>query len=154
MEINHKKKNRLQFIVNNGIVYNKRDILMLLRDLGNVAYYEIFRGRVINKGKGYIMRVCANSEDPTLFLSGRIYINVNVLDYMKVKKVKGSTHTLFELISGEKVIKLVPDESSKLQPAAAPSFFAEKLMELRMPGDEILPPEDTDDLFPDDPIEN
>ncbi|MCX5725665.1 MAG: hypothetical protein NT030_00530 [Candidatus Saganbacteria bacterium] len=153
METNH-KKDRLQFIVNDGIIYNKRDILMLLRDLGNVAYFETFKGKIVNKGKGYIMRVCANSEDPTLFLSGRVYINVNIFDYMKVNKVKGGAQTLFELINGDRVIKLIPDESAKLQAIASPSLFAEKLMELRMPMDDILPGEDTDELFPEGPLEN
>ena len=67
------KKDHKQFIVNNGIVYNKRDMVTLLQDLGNVSYYELVDSKIVSQGKGYIMRLCCNSEEPTLFLQGRIY---------------------------------------------------------------------------------
>jgi len=108
-------KNNMQFIVNNGIVYNKKDMLMLVRDLGKVSYFEMVGGRVVNKGKGYILRVCSNSEEPTLFLAGRIYINVGNFNYLKLRKLKDVENTLFELIGEERTIKLVPDLSEKPQ---------------------------------------
>jgi len=128
--------NKLQFIVNDGIVYNKRDMLTLLRDLGHVIYYEFIGGRVAGKGRGYIMRVSASSEEPTLFLSGRIYINVNVFDYLKFKKMKGAEKTLFELYGSDRVIKLIPDDNSRSQPPLSQSLFADKLMELGIVADE------------------
>jgi hypothetical protein len=131
-----KQANKIQFIVNNGIVYNKRDMLTLLRDLGHVIYYEFQKDKVCGKGRGYIMKVAANSEEPTLFLSGRIYINVNVFDYMKVIKMKGQEKTLFELYSGDRVVKLVPDDSLKTQPPLSQSLFADKLMELGIVAEE------------------
>jgi hypothetical protein len=113
------KKNisRIQFIVNNGIVYNKKDMLMLIRDLGKVSYFELVDGKVTSKGKGYVYRVCANSEEPTLFLAGRIYINVGSFSYLKLKKIKDADNTLFELVSDERIVKLVPDANEK------PQFF-------------------------------
>jgi hypothetical protein len=108
-----KDLNKMQFIVNNGIVYNKKDMLMLIRDLGKVSYFEIVDGKVTTKGKGYILRVCANSEEPTLFLAGRIYINVGSFNYLKLKKIKDSDNTLFEMVSDERIVKLVPDLSEK-----------------------------------------
>lgn len=124
-----KEKNaNIQFIVNNGIIYNKKDMLMLVRDLGKVSYFEIVDGKVVNKGKGYVMRVCSNSEEPTLFLAGRIYINVGSFNYMKLKKIKDSDNTLFELVSDERTVKLVPDMTEK--PTLTPDDLADGFMEL------------------------
>lgn len=118
----------MQFIINNGIVYNKKDMLMLIRDLGKVSYFEIVNGKVASKGKGYVMKVCSNSEEPTLFLAGRIYINVGSFNYLKLKKIKDSDNTLFELMSEERVVKLVPDLTEK---APFPSGeFADNFIEL------------------------
>jgi len=123
-----KEKTNVQFIVNNGIIYNKKDMLMLIRDLGKVSYFEIVGGKVVNKGKGYVMRVCSNSEEPTLFLAGRIYINVGSFNYMKLKKIKDADNTLFELVSDERTIKLVPDTSEK--PMLSPEDLADSFIEL------------------------
>jgi len=136
-------KNKTQFIVNEGILYNKRDMLMLLRDLGNVIYYEVKDSNIVGKGRGYIMRVCANSEEPTLFLSGRIYINVTVFDYMRVTKVKGSDRTMFELFSGDRIIKIIPDEKRGQGPLPQ-SLFADKLIEFGIMSDEPADREDFD----------
>ena len=122
------KPDKMQFIVNNGIIYNKKDMLMLIRDLGKVSFYEIVGGKVVNKGKGYVMRVCSNSEEPTLFLGGRVYINVGSFNYLKLKKVKDADNTLFELVGDERTIKLVPDTSEK--PALTPEELAESFIEL------------------------
>ena len=123
-----KEKTNVQFIVNNGIIYNKKDMLMLIRDLGKVSYFEIVSGKVVNKGKGYVMRVCSNSEEPTLFLAGRIYINIGSFNYMKLKKIKDADNTLFELVSDERTIKLVPDTSEKQ--LLSPEEMAESFIEL------------------------
>lgn len=124
------KKNsaKMQFIVNNGIVYNKKDMLMLIRDLGKVSYFEFIDGKVASKGKGYVLRACANSEEPTLFLGGRIYINVGSFNYIRLKKIKESDNTLFELVSDERVIKLVPDITEK--PVFADQEFSDNFIEL------------------------
>jgi len=122
------KLSKMQFIVNNGIIYNKKDMLMLIRDLGKVSYFEVADGKVTNKGKGYVMRACSNSEEPTLFLGGRIYINIGSFNYLKLKKIKDADNTLFELVSDERTIKLVPDISEK--PVLTPEDFADSFLEL------------------------
>ncbi len=135
-----KSKREIQFIVNNGIIYNKKDIMNLLWDLGHVNYFEVDGEKVINKGKGFIMRVSSNNEDPTLFLNGRIYINSNSFDYLKVRKVKESM-TLYELFSDGRVIKLVPDMKKQMYPPY--KFVAETVMGLGMMEEE-MPPENAD----------
>ncbi len=142
---NQKATNRVQFIVNDGIIYNKKDMLTLLRDLGHVVYYEFIRGKVVAKGRGYIMRVSASSEDPTLFLSGRVYINVNVFDYIRLTKIRGQEKTLFELHSGDRVINLLPDDNPRAQAPLSQSLFADKLMELGIVAeDQLENPEEED----------
>lgn len=122
------KLSKMQFIVNNGIIYNKKDMLMLIRDLGKVSFFEIAGGKVVGKGKGYVMRVCSNSEEPTLFLAGRVYINVGSFNYLRLNKIKDADNTLFELVGEERTIKIVPDASEK--PMLSPEEFAENFIEL------------------------
>lgn len=126
-----KKENNksMQFIVNNGIIYNKKDMLMLIRDLSKVSYFEFLSGKPASKGTGYVMRVCSNSEEPSLFLAGRIYINVGSFNYLKLRKIKDSDNTLFELVGEDRVIKLVPDLSEK--PRFLAGDFAEDFIELK-----------------------
>ncbi len=122
------KKEKMQFIVNNGIIYNKKDMLMLIRDLSKVSYFEFIGGKVSAKGKGYVIRVCSNADEPTLFLAGRIYMNVGSFNYLKLKKIKDSDNTLFELVGDERTIKLVPDANEK--PMLASDEFADNFIEL------------------------
>ncbi|MCX5749472.1 MAG: hypothetical protein NTZ10_04440 [Candidatus Saganbacteria bacterium] len=133
---NNKKKD-LQFIVNDGIIYAKRDIMNLLWDLGFVTYYEVEGERVVNKGKGFIMRVSSNSEDPTLFLNGRIYINVSSVDYLRVKKIK-EDQTLYELHSTNRIIKIIPDTKKQAYPPFR--YVADTMVGMGVIGEE-LPPE-------------
>ncbi|MFC1559912.1 hypothetical protein ACFL4F_02265 [Candidatus Margulisiibacteriota bacterium] len=154
MNSDKSKKNKLQMIVNDGLIYNRKDMLMLLRDIGNVNYYEIAGGEIMNKGKGFIYRVCANSEEPTLFLSGRIYINVSSFSHLKLSKIKGSTNTLFELVGDTRTIKLVPSLKDKLDHPLIKGTFADKMAELGIFSDEMFLEGNMDLPFEDDSSDN
>jgi len=138
----HESKKDLQFIVNDGIIYNKRDIMYLLWDLGYITYYEIEGEKVLNRGKGYIMRVSANSEDPTLFLNGRVYINVNSIDYLKVRKIKEFS-TMYELFCDKRVIKVIPDNKKQISPPFR--YIADAMVGIDVVTEEEMPPEGFDD---------
>jgi len=138
----HESKKDLQFIVNDGIIYNKRDIMYLLWDLGYITYYEIEGEKVLNRGKGYIMRVSANSEDPTLFLNGRVYINVNSVDYLKVRKIKEFS-TMYELFCDKRVIKVIPDNKKQVSPPFR--YIADAMVGIDVVTEEEMPPEGFDD---------
>ncbi len=144
---NDAKRKDMQFIVNDGIIYGKRDIMNLLWDLGHIIYYEIENDRILNKGKGFIMRVSANNDDPTLFLNGRIYINVCSIDYMRVKKVKESI-TLYELHFDNRVLKIVPDIKKQAFPPYR--LVADSMVGLGVVGEEEFPPENNVDDASDD----
>lgn len=104
------KTNSLQFIVNQGILYNKRDIYLVLRDLGYVEYVEQNPDKTINRGRGYIMRLSNNDSDPTLFISGRIYINVSIFDFMQILNNPKKEMPVFELVHGKRKISILPLE--------------------------------------------
>lgn len=135
-----KPSDKYQIIINDGIIYKKRDMLLLLRDLGKVAYYEVQRGRVKALGKGYVMRLCCNSEEPSLFLNGRIYINVNAFSYLKLIKDRRKEITIFELHSDTRVMRLVPEENVKPFAALEKEMFGEKT--IGFIGDDLFPPDD------------
>ncbi|MBU0686283.1 MAG: hypothetical protein KKB81_00320 [Candidatus Margulisbacteria bacterium] len=135
-----KDKNKLQIIINDGIVYKKKDMLILLRDLGKVSYYEITGDGVKALGKGYIMRLCSNSEEPSLFLHGRIYINVSAFDFLKLKSDKSKKNTIFELHSASRIMRLVPEEILKPFPSLEKDFFGEKTVGGFV--DDLFPPDD------------
>jgi len=148
------KQQKLQLIINEGIIYNKKDMLMLIRDLGNVNFYEIVGGQIVNKGKGFIYRVCISSEEPTLFLSGRIYVNMNSFDYLKLSKIKGSNNTLFELVSEERTVKLVPSLADKTSHPLIRGTFADKMAELGMFNEDIFEEGSMNLPFDDDLLDN
>ena len=114
----------IQFIVNNGIIYSKREMLRLLWDLNHIAYYEVIGPKVVNKGRGFVMRVSANASDPTLFLNGRVYININSFNYMKVKSAMKNL-TMYELYGNDRIMKIIPDMKKNQFPAT--NFVAETL---------------------------
>jgi hypothetical protein len=120
---------KTQLIVNDGILYNKRDMMMLLKDLANVEYSEIIKNKIVGQGKGYVMRVALNSEEPTLFLGGRIYINVGAFDYLHLKKIKGKENTVFELHRSDRVMRLIPEENP-FPPLDPKTAFTERIQEL------------------------
>ncbi|MEM0981460.1 MAG: hypothetical protein AAGH78_14435, partial [Cyanobacteria bacterium P01_H01_bin.58] len=47
------------YLVDNGIVVNKADMLRLLNDLGKVTYMDIHEDTVLSQGTGYVMDVYA-----------------------------------------------------------------------------------------------
>jgi hypothetical protein len=102
--------NPLSLIINDGIVYKKKDMLMLLRDLNKVSYQEIVGGRRVASGTGYLMQLSCNSEDPSLFLNSRVYINVALFNYLKLYKDGERENTVFELHNDDRVMRLIPED--------------------------------------------
>lgn len=137
MKINGEDHKKMpQFIVNEGIIYNKKDIMRLLWDLGHVIYLEAYDEKILNKGKGFIMQISYNSEDPTIFLGGRIYINVNSFDCLKVKKIKDSL-TMYELYNEDRIIKMIPD--IKKQPYPPLRHISDAMIGLGVMGEGDMP---------------
>ena len=98
-------ENQISCLVDYGIVYSKRDMIRILRDLDRVEYTDLVDSVLVAKGEGYVIDVYANSFDSTLIFNNRLHINVNSFDFLKIKT---NPKKIVELISGHRTIKLVP----------------------------------------------
>ena len=98
-------ENQISCLVDYGIVYSKRDMIRILRDLDRVDYIDLIDNVTVAQGEGYIVEVYANSYDSTIVFNHRLHINVNSFDLLKMKSTPGK---LVELVSGHRVIQLKP----------------------------------------------
>ena len=98
-------ENQISCLVDSGMVYSKRDMIRILRDLDRVEYTDFVDNVLVAKGEGFVIDVYANSFDSTLIFNNRLHINVNSFDFLKIKT---NPKKIVELISGHRTIKLVP----------------------------------------------
>ena len=97
--------NQISCLVEQGIIYSKRDMIRILRDLDRVLYVDLIDNASVANGEGYVVEVYANGYDSTLVFNNRLHINVNSFDFLKIIS---QPDKLVELISGHRVIKLKP----------------------------------------------
>ena len=97
--------NQISCLVEQGIIYSKRDMIRILRDLDRVTYLDLIDNLSVAQGEGYVVEVYANSFDSTLVFNNRLHINVNSFDFLKIVSQPEKS---VELISGHRVIKLKP----------------------------------------------
>ena len=97
--------NQISCLVEQGIIYSKRDMIRILRDLDRVSYTDFIDSLSVASGEGYVVEVYANSYDSTLVFNSRLHVNVNSFDFLKITS---QPEKLVELISGHRVIKLKP----------------------------------------------
>ena len=101
----HNIDNQISCLVESGIIYSKRDMIRILRDLDRVSYTDLIDNLSVAQGEGYVVEVYANSFDSTLVFNNRLHINVNSFDFLKITS---RPDKLVELISGHRIIKLKP----------------------------------------------
>ena len=97
--------NQISCLVEQGIIYSKRDMIRILRDLDRVLYVDLIDNASVANGEGYVVEVYANGYDSTLVFNNRLHINVNSFDFLKITS---QPDKLVELISGHRVMKLKP----------------------------------------------
>jgi len=106
------RENQISCVVESGIVYSKRDMVRILRDLDRVEYIDLIDSSIVAKGEGYVIEVFANGFDSTLVFNNRLHINVNGFDFLKLKT---QPTRIVELVSGHRIIKLTPlNNTSKM----------------------------------------
>ena len=98
-------KNNIPCIVDNGILYNPKDIQKVLRDLGQVSYSYIMDDEVKNSGEGYVFSVVANNSSANIIANKRLYLNVNGFEYMELKTE--NFQTTIDLVDQHKTIRLI-----------------------------------------------
>jgi hypothetical protein len=100
-------KNKIQCIVDEGIVLNRRDMVRILRDLGHVHYQDLLDGNVQSQGEGLIAGVVSNQNASTIVVNRRLYINVNGFDFMRLGRTDDDTSTI-DLVDEKRTIRLLP----------------------------------------------
>lgn len=105
MRNNVEEENQISCLVDYGIVYSKRDMIRVLRDLDRVEYIDLIDNLAVAKGEGYVIEVYANGHDSTIVFNNRLHINVNGFDFLKIKS---NPENSIELISGHRIIRLKP----------------------------------------------
>ncbi|MFP5504410.1 MAG: hypothetical protein ACLGIN_18145 [Candidatus Sericytochromatia bacterium] len=151
MTDDREQKNKIQCIVDEGIVVNRRDMVRILRDLGHVRYTDFEEDQVRTAGEGYVTSVFANFKGSTIIVNKRLYINVNSFSYLRLSKLEDDTAAI-DLVDDQRRVRLVP-VSDPLQErqafmAAEPAlvhsattigqFFGEDFADVYMDEDEEL----------------
>lgn len=95
------------YLVDNGIVVNKADMLRLLNDLGKVTYMDIHEDTVLSQGTGYVMDVYAEPGLATLVANQSLYLNVCSFDYLELEKLP-TQQACFKLVQDDRYLRLVP----------------------------------------------
>jgi hypothetical protein len=95
------------YLVDNGIVVNKADMLRLLNDLGQVNYIDFHDHVVLSQGAGYVMDVFAEPGTSTLVANQSLYINVNSFDYLELQRLPNA-QACFKLVQENRCLQLVP----------------------------------------------
>jgi hypothetical protein len=99
-------KNNIPCIVDNGILYNAKDIQKVLRDLGHVSYYQLIDDEIKASGEGYIVSVVANNSSANIIVNKRLYLNVNGFEYIKINTENGKTS--IDLVEPFLTLRIVP----------------------------------------------
>lgn len=99
--------NRLQCIVDEGTLVNRRDMVRILRDLGQVRYQELVDGAIMRQGEGLIVNVVANDHAATMVVNKRLYLNVNGFEHLALGTDDAGGATL-DLVADRRVLRLIP----------------------------------------------
>mgnify|MGYP001582953807 CR=1 FL=1 len=99
-------KNNIPCIVDNGILYNSKDMQRVLRDLGHVSYFQIIDNEIKGSGEGYIVSVVANNSSANMIVNKRLYLNVNGFEYLSIKTE--NNQAIVELVEQFRTIRLIP----------------------------------------------
>ena len=124
-------RNLIPCIVDEGILVNRKDMVRVLRDLGQVKYQDMMDGTVRAEGEGFIFSVFDNYNRSTIFVNKRLYINVNSFSHIQLSKLEDGQAAI-DLVDDARTVRLVPI-SDPLQERHR--FMAEPAM---VPGDRIF----------------
>lgn len=100
-------RNRLQCLVDEGTLINRRDMVRILRDLGQVRYQELVDGALTRQGEGLIVNVVSSESASTIVVNKRLYLNVNGFDHMQLGCDEAGGSTL-DLVSEGRTLRLIP----------------------------------------------
>ncbi len=99
--------NQLQCIVDEGVLVQHKDMVRILRDLGQVRYQEWRDDQLRRQGEGLIVHVAASDRSATVILNKRLYLNVNAFDYMQLGTDEAGGAWV-DLVSDGLTLRLIP----------------------------------------------
>jgi len=71
-------------IIDQGIIFSKRDMFRVLQSLDHVNYYEIVDGKVLFEREGFLVEIFEDPKEATIFFNRRIYLNLSSFEYLKI----------------------------------------------------------------------
>ena len=77
--------------INEGTIYQKKDMLRALETLENLKYEYVVDGNVMHGGKGALLKVFASRNSATLIINNCIFINVLSFDYLNFHSTESTT---------------------------------------------------------------
>lgn len=144
---------QLQCIVDEGVLVQRRDMVRILRDLGQVRYQEWRDDHLRRQGEGVIVQVSANDRSATVVLNKRLYLNVQAFDYLQLG-CDDAGGAWVDLVSEGLTLRLIPLTDpmetpvlAGVEPAGAPRgaldrLFGESFAEVYLDDDFEDPDED------------
>lgn len=101
------QKNRRPCIVDAGVLYHRRDMARVLRDLVRVRYVDLQDGEVAATGEGQIVGIFASDESSTIVFNERLYLNLNTFSYAQLGKAPDGASCI-DLVDDRRVLRLIP----------------------------------------------
>ena len=107
------QESQIPCLIDQGIIFNKSDMIRILQGLDQVEYIEIIDNRELSKRECFITQIFENKQEATIFFNRRAYINVNSFDFIKIhfdpseKALKDLTTYQIDLsMPGGRIIRL------------------------------------------------
>lgn len=90
--------------IDEGTIYQKKDMLRALETLENIKYEFVVGGQVVRSGKGALCKVFASRNSATLIINNCVFINVLSFDYLNFRS--NDDVTVVELMEDSRVLRL------------------------------------------------
>jgi hypothetical protein len=97
--------------VNDGIIYQKKDMFRILSDLLFIKYEQFDSNGLKKVGEGRVFRVYNNINNSSVLMNGRIYLNVNSFEYLQIHTDSSSNTSFFELFTPDFSLRIYPLEA-------------------------------------------
>lgn len=100
-----KNPNVAPCIINEGTIFNKKDMLRALETFENINYEYIVDGQVVAGGTGELVKVFASKNSATMIINNCVFINVLSFNYLNFRTLE-SGHTEVELMADSRILRM------------------------------------------------
>lgn len=100
-------KSGVPWLIGEGTVINKKDMLRSLETLETVKYTYTVDGRVVDQGEGTVVKVFAGRDSSTLVVNSCLFLNVLSFSHLRFSRAKEGASRI-ELIDESRRLILVP----------------------------------------------